>query len=231
MTTVLPTVRSRRKAGLRGALRNLLHSLLRSDRGSVAVELVIIVPLMMLLMLGFSEIYIYMRTVSALEHTAFMLADSLGQTPQLINTTATTDSNDLGSVWNAATLLSAPNSLNQGGGVIITSVCELISLTCTVPPPVNHTNSMAAGVPQILWQASAPWNGSGMTTRVTSSNILPSTWPFRNGDSAIVVEVFYTFNPFALTAGLWPDAPGTQTLYERIYVRPRSGQPLQLVAG
>ena len=123
MTTVLSTARSRRKAGLRGAL----HNLLRSDRGSVSVELVIIVPLMVLLMLGFSEIYMYMRTVSALEHTAFMLADSLGQTPQLINTNATTDSNDLGSIWNAATLLSAPDSLNQGGGVIITSVCELMS--------------------------------------------------------------------------------------------------------
>jgi len=224
MTTVTPTVWSRRKAGLRATLRNLL----RSDRGSVAVELVIIVPLMVLLMVGFSEIYMYMRTVSALEHTAFMLADSLGQTSQLINTNATTDSNDLGSIWNAATLLSAPNSLNQGGGVIITSVCELTS-SCT--SPTNHTNTMVAGVPQIWWQASAPWNGSSMTTRVTPGNILPATWPFRNGDSAIVVEVFYTFNPFALTAGLWPDAPGTQTLYERIYVRPRSAQPLQLVAG
>lgn len=224
MTTVLPTARPRRKA----ALRAVLHNLLRSDRGSVAVELVIIVPLMVLLMVGFSEIYMYMRTVSALEHTAFMLADSLGQTPQLINTNATTDSNDLGSIWNAATLLSAPNSLNQGGGVIITSVCELTS-SCLFP--TNHTNTMAPGVQQIWWQASAPWNGSGMTTRVTPGNILPTTWPFRNGDSAIVVEVFYTFNPFALTAGLWPGAPGTQTLYERIYVRPRSDQPLELVPG
>jgi Flp pilus assembly protein TadG len=228
MTTVLPTVRSRKQADLRGALHKLLHNLLRSDRGSVAVELVIIVPLMVLLMVGFSEIYMYMRTVSALEHTAFMLADSLGQTSQLINTNATTDSNDLGSIWNAATLLSAPNSLNQGGGVVITSVCEL---TTSCPFPTNHTNTMAAGVPHISWQASAPWNGSGITTRVTPGNILPTTWPFRNGDSAVVVEVFYAFNPFALTAGLWPDAPGTQTLSDRLYVRPRSSQPLELVPG
>jgi hypothetical protein len=227
MMTALPTVRSRRKADLRGALRHLLHSLLGSDRGSVSVELVIIVPLMVLLMVGFSEIYMYMRTVSALEHTAFMLADSLGQTPQLINTNATTDSNDLGSIWNAATLLSAPDSLNQGGGVIITSVCEL---TSSCQSTIN-TPTMAAGVPHISWQASAPWNGRGMTTGVTPGNILPATWPFRNGDSAIVVEVFYTFNPFALTTGLWPGAPGTQTIYERIYVRPRSGQPLELVSG
>jgi hypothetical protein len=224
MTTAFATVRSRRHPGFRAALRQLL----RSDRGSVAVELVIIIPIMVLLMVGFSEMYLYMRTVSALEHTAFTLADSLGQTSQLINTNATTDSNDLGSIWNAATLLSAPNSLNQGGGVIITSVCESTS-SCVWPAMPAPT--MTAGVPRIWWQASAPWNGSGMTTRVTTGNILPATWPFRNGDSAIVVEVFYTFNPFAMTAGLWPGAPGTQTLYERIYVRPRTLQPLTLVSG
>jgi hypothetical protein len=223
MTTAFATVRSRRHPEFLAALRKLL----RSDRGSVAVELVIVIPIMVLLMVGFSEIYLYMRTVSALEHTAFTLADSLGQTTRLINTNATTDSNDLGSIWNAAALLSAPNSLNQGGGVIITSVCETTS-SCVwpaMPPP-----TMVAGVPQIWWQASAPWNGSGMTTRVTPANILPATWPFRNGDSVIVVEVFYTFNPFAMTAGLWPGAPGTQTLYERIYVRPRTLQPLTLVS-
>ncbi len=224
MTHAFAPPRSRRHLRFRATLRKLL----RSDRGSVAVELVIIIPLMVLLMVGFSEIYMYMRAVSALEHTAFTLADSLGQTTQIINTTATTDSNDLGSIWNAAALLSAPNSLNQGGGVIITSVCETTS-SCT--SPLNHSNTMAVGVPEIWWQASAPWNGSGMTTRVTPGAILPSAWPFRNGDSAIIVEVFYTFNPFAMTAGLWPGAPGTQTLYERIYVRPRTPQPLTLVAG
>lgn len=192
------------------------------------MELVIVVPLMVLLLVGFSEIYMYMRAVSALEHTAFMLADSLGQTSQLINTNATTDSNDLGSIWNAAVLLSAPNSLNVGGGVIITSVCDLTTCPPALPP---SPPSMAPGDPQILWQASAPWNGVGMTSRVTATNILPATWPFRNGDSAIVVELFYTFNPFTMTDGLWPGAPGTQTLYERIYVRPRSPQPLLLVAG
>lgn len=224
MTYAFAPPRPRRHLRFRATLRKLL----RSDRGSVAVELVIIIPLMVLLMVGFSEIYMYMRAVSALEHTAFTLADSLGQTTQIINTTATTDSNDLGSIWNAAALLSAPNSLNQGGGVIITSVCETTS-SCT--SPLNHSNTMAVGVPEIWWQASAPWNGSGMTTRVTPGAILPSTWPFRNGDSAIIVEVFYTFNPFAMTAGLWPGAPGTQTLYERIYVRPRTPQPLTLVTG
>jgi hypothetical protein len=31
-----------------------------------------------------------------------------------------------------------------------------------------------------------------------------------------------------MTAPFWTNAPGTQTIYERVYVRPRSGAPLYL---
>jgi Flp pilus assembly protein TadG len=214
MTNAFSRVLSCRHPLLRAKLRRLL----RSNRGSVSVEVAIIVPLMVLLMAGFSEIYLYMRAVSIMEHTAFTLADSIGQMPQVIDDNSTSSANNLGSIWKAATLLAAPNTLQSGGGVIVTSVCDLTtSCVDTVPPPP----AMAAGTPLILWQKSAPWNASGMTTRVTASNILPATWPFRNGDSAVVVELFLSFNPFAMTRGLWPDAPGTQTIYERVYVRPR----------
>lgn len=214
-------------------LRAGLRRLLRSDRGSVAVEFVIIVPLMLLIMLGFSEMYMYMRTVSLVEHTAFTLADSLGQMTQVINVSTTTSSNSLGSVWNAATLLAAPNTLSKNGGVIITSICDS-SIGCTSSTPGTSPNepsapTMVAGTPLKFWQQSAPWNQSGMTTQETTGNLLPSTWPFRNGDSAIAVEVFYKYTPFSMTLPFWTNAPGTQTIYERIYVRPRSGAPLLLV--
>ena len=37
-------------------------------------------------------------------------------------------------------------------------------------------------------------------------------------------------DPFAILRQFWGAAPGVQTLYQRIYVLPRSGQPLKLVA-
>jgi Flp pilus assembly protein TadG len=193
-----------------------LRRLLLSNRGSVSIEVAIIVPLMVLLMVGFSEIYLYMRAVSIMEHTAFTLADSIGQMPQVIDDNSTSSANTLGSIWKAATLLAAPNALQSGGGVILTTICDGPPICITASAP-----SMAPGTAGILWQKQAPWTASGMMTRVTASNILPATWPFRIGDSAVVVELFLSFNPFAMTSGLWPDAPGTQTIYERVYVRPR----------
>jgi Flp pilus assembly protein TadG len=206
----------------------MLRRLFRSSRGSVSVEIVIIVPLMMLVLLGFSEMYMYMRTVSIIEHTAFTLADSIGQMPQVINDNSTSNADNLGSIWSAATLLAAPNNLQSAGGVIVTSICDRTTTPCGATAPTPQ--SMAAGTPEIYWQAKAPWTASGMTSRVTSSSVLPTTWPFRNGDSAIVVEIFLSFNPFTMTRAFWPDAPGTQTIYQRIYVRPRFTQALALVA-
>jgi Flp pilus assembly protein TadG len=218
---------------LRTNLRTGLRSLLHSDRGSVAVEFVIIVPLMLLVMLGFSEMYMYMRTVSQVEHTAFTLADSLGQMTQVINDPTTSSSNSLGSIWNAATRIASPTSLQTNGGVIITSICDS-SIGCTSSTPSIAPNepsapTMAAGTPLKFWQQSAPWTLSGMQTKEATGSLLPSTWPFRNGDSALVVEVFYKYTPFSMTLPFWTSAPGTQTIYERVYVRPRSGKPLLLV--
>jgi hypothetical protein len=215
-------------ASRRGKARRpgLLMRLMRSSRGSATIEFVIIVPLMLLVLTGFAEVYCYLRAVSVLEHTAFTLADSLGQLPQVIDNNSTGNASSLGSLYQAATLLASPNELQSSGGVIITSICDGSPSNCIQPP---NAPSLADGTPVIHWQRSAPWNG-GFVSKVTSGNPTPAGWPFRVGDSAIVVEVFYKFNPFAMTSAFWPDAPGTQTIYQRVYVRSRTGYPLDLAS-
>ena len=205
-----------------------------ADRGIISIEFALVVPMMLLVLLGFTEIYMYIRAVSIVEHTAFTIADSIGQMPDVINTTSTSDANSLGSIWNAATLLAAPNTLQANGAVVITSICDLTqnciapSSNCVPPilPPLPP--SLTPGAAQMYWQAKAPWNQGNMTSLETATNLLPSSWPFRTGDSAIVVEVFYSYNPFTMTSAFWPGAPGTQTIYERVYVRQRFGQALAL---
>jgi Flp pilus assembly protein TadG len=209
----------------------LLRRLLRSEIGSVSIEFVIIVPVMLMMLLGFSEIYMYMRAVSLVEHTAFTLADSLGQMQSVVyDNTDTADSNGLGSIWNAAALLATPYNMRTNGMVWITSVrdsnvaCPLNSMPKSLPHP-----TMAPGVAKINWQINAPWSTSSLSavaSQVTATNMLPATWPFRNGDSVTIVEVFYSYNPFTMTASFWPNAPGLQTIYRRIYVRQREGAPL-----
>ncbi|WP_244816338.1 TadE/TadG family type IV pilus assembly protein [Caballeronia sp. Lep1P3] len=211
------------KPGERSA-RAAWRTLLRSDRGSAAVEFVVIVPLMLLVLLGFTEMYLYMRAVSLVEHTAFTLADSIGQMTQVMDDSSTTGSNNLGAIWNAATLIAAPETLSKQGGVVVTSVCEQASSCNGLVTSVSKT----PGVAKILWQKQAPWNASGMSTHITPTSILPTGWPFRNGDSAVIVEVFYSYTPFSMTAPFWQSAPGTQTIYERVVVRPRTGQSLTL---
>lgn len=193
------------------------------ERGAASLELAIIMPLMLMVLLGFLDIYNFMRTQSTVEHTAFMLADSLSMMTTVFNDTGTTNANALGSVWNAANLIAQPLALSTNGGVIITSVCD--SPLCTSTTPNTATT---AGTPKIWWQASAPWNTSKAVTRETTSTILPTYWPFRSGDSAIVVEVFYVYDPFPLVRGFWPSAPGKTTLYKRVYARPRTNVPLPL---
>jgi len=206
-------------------LRAIIGKMMRSNRGSVAIEVVIIVPLILFTLIGFNEMYMYMRAVSLVEHTAFTLADSIGQMAQVIDDESTSSGNNLGSLWQAATFLSAPNALQAQGGVIITSVCEQTT-SCIKVPRVSQ--SLTTGQPVILWQAQAPWTMSSMQTQVTTTNILPASWPFRTGDSAVVVEVFYSYNPFPITSNFWANAPGVQTIYERVYVTPRLDKALPL---
>ncbi|WP_250515394.1 TadE/TadG family type IV pilus assembly protein [Caballeronia sp. INDeC2] len=209
--------------------RRLAKRLMRSERGSVAIEFVIVVPIMLLILLGFTELYLYMRAVSLVEHTAFTLADSIGQMSNVIDDGSSqnnaANANSLTSIWAAAVTLASPNQLNGNGGVIVTAICDQ-AVNCGCQSVLNPTQD--PGTATILWAAKPSWQPSGMKSTITSTNAIPTNWPFRYGDSAIAVEVFYNYTPFALTSAFWSKAPVATTIYERVYVRPRNGQALAL---
>lgn len=200
-----------------------LGRLLLSDRGVVSIELVLVVPLLALLLVAFDETYMFIRTRYAIEHTAYALANSVDQFPTVIDSDLTTSSNTTGSIWKIATTLAAPVNLQSSGAVIITSICDSTSIPCgTASADAKPTG---VGKPQIWWQRSAPWSAAGMSSQISSAAPLPATFPFANGDAAFVVEVYYTFDPFAMLRGFWPGAPGAQQVYERFYARPRVRSP------
>lgn len=198
-----------------------------AERGSVSIEMVIIVPVMIFMLLGFNELYLYMQAVSQVEHTAFTLADSVGQMTEIFNDSSTSKVDNLGTLWNAAALIARPEALQSSGAVVITSVCDATTTPCGTATPLLQ--SLVAGTPKIFWQAAAPWNQPGMNSQIKAGSILPSSWPFRNGDSALVIEIFYSYQPFPLLSAFWPAAPALTTIYRRVYVRPRSGEALPLV--
>jgi Flp pilus assembly protein TadG len=200
-----------------------LTRVLRSDRGSVSIEFVIIVPLMLLVMLGFTEVYLYMRAISAVDRTAFTLANTIGQMTSIIaDNNDTADANSYASLWQDALLLAAPYQLKDNGMVYVTFVCDPDSSgKCK-----DMDNSMTTVTPKVQWSASPPsWTNSkssGMASRISGTSPLPASWPFRTGDSAIIVEVFMSYNPFTMSSKLISGLPGQQTVYRRVYVRPRA---------
>ncbi|MFM0557324.1 pilus assembly protein [Paraburkholderia sediminicola] len=210
-----------------------LFRLLSSDCGVVSIELVLIIPMLALLLVAFDETYMFIRTRYAIEHTAYALANSVGQYSTVVDSSSTTSSNTLGSIWKVATAVAAPVKLQSSGAVIITSICDATSVPCGAAPAESAPTGV--GKPRIWWQRSAPWSAAGLTSQVSSSAPLPSAFPFANGDAAFVVEVYYTFDPFAMLRGFWPGAPGAQQLYERFYARPRGASiegnaPISLTA-
>jgi Flp pilus assembly protein TadG len=209
-----------------------VERLLRSDMGSVTVEFVIITPLMCLVLTGFAETYMYMRASSTVEHTAFTLADSIGQYSSIGDSNTTDTANNLGALWAAAATLASPNDLKSSGAVFISMICDYRSSTLCYQPSnyslTDYQNLSKKGTPTLYWQRGAPWNASGLSSQITSTSMLPTTWPFRAADTAIVVEVFYSYDPWGEVRAFWSAAPGKQTLYQRIYVRPRSSYPLCL---
>ncbi|SAK97115.1 TadE-like protein [Caballeronia calidae] len=213
----------------RFALGRAVTRLMRSERGTVTIEFVIVVPLMLLVLLGFTELYLYMRAVSLVEHTAFTLADSVGQMSNVIDDgTKPTNANSLASIWAASIQLASPNQLAAHGGVIVTSICDKTSnCDCKL---VNSSTllTQAPGTAAVLWSAKPSWQPKGMTSAITTANVVPANWPFRAGDSAVAIEVFYNYTPFSMTAPFWNAAPLATRIYERVYVRPRSGQVLPL---
>ncbi|SAK61689.1 hypothetical protein AWB76_03092 [Caballeronia temeraria] len=200
-----------------------LGRMLRSDRGSVSIEFVLIVPMMMIVMLGFAEVYMYMRAVSAVDRTAFTLANTIGQMTSIIaDNNDTTDANSYGSLWQDATLIAAPYQLKANGMVYVTFLCDPdASNKCK-----DMDTTMTKATPKIRWTASpTSWINSksaSMASKISSTSPLPTSWPFRTGDSAIVVEVFLSYNPFTMTSNFLSGLPGQQTVYRRVYVRPRS---------
>lgn len=216
--------RCRRRAG-----NSCVKRFFRSDHGVAGIETAVIVPLALLMMLGFTELYMYLRTVSAAERVAFTLADTIGQKASLADVNTTASANNIGTYWYAASAIARPLDFASRGEVIISSVCDSVSDNCHSPDAIGKVG--ATGSPALLWQRRSPnagANSPNQNSRLTPG-LAPSTWPFFSGDSMIAVEVFYQFNPYLMTSAFWADAPGTVVVYQVVYTRPRK-QPVQLTS-
>jgi len=173
------------------------HRLMRACRGAVATEFAMAMPVIMLIVLGGSEIARYALLHQKLARAAVTMADLVSQAEEISEA-------DIAQLFSAVDPVMSPFRMGADGIVILSSV------------------TASGGDPaQVAWQRSG-----GGTFATANSGLgpeggaasLPAGFVVRDGETAIVAEVFYSFAPL-FTAGLIP----VSTLYQRALFRPRFG--------
>lgn len=197
-----------------------LSVLLRDRRASVALELALVIPILLLITLGFYEAYSYIRSVSMVERAAANLASMMGrQVEQLKDCAEPSDALNLGTYVDVAQRLVSPLPLATQGEVILSAVYN----------PGNN-------IPRVRWQRRSTFKQSGVASVLGVQNA-PANLPsgldalVRTDDSitVMVVEITYRFRPFAMTEKFWSGSPGEVTISRVAYFRPRTIDLLNLV--
>ena len=170
----------------------------RDDRcGAIMIEMAFAMPVLLSLLLGGVEIARYVLLHQKLDRVASSIADLVSQSETIAVT-------DLQNIFDAARYVAKPFELAAEGTVVVSSV----------------TNPLGSAGPTINWQR----NGAGTAT--ASSRVgteggaatLPDGFALADGQTIIVAEVFYDYQPWILG-----DVTSPSQLYQRAFFRPRYG--------
>ncbi len=182
----------------------LVQRAVSNDRANVAVEFALALPVLLLLLLASAELGRFVLLHQKVDRVAVTLSD-------LVARAETISESELNDIFTAATQVAEPFDLGGRGRVLITSV----------------TNADGDGA-TIAWQRS----GGGSLTSSSEIGVeggsasLPDDFDVREGETAIISEVFFDFEPFLSSLIVAP-----QVLYKRAHHRPRLGTLDTIEAG
>jgi len=172
--------------------------------GNAAVEFALVLPVLMLLMLGSAEMGRFVILHQKVDRVAVTTSD-------LVARAETINETDLDDIFDAADFVAQPFDLAGLGVVIVSAI----------------TNEDGSGA-TVAWQRS----GGGSSTHTSQIGIaggaatLTADFEVREGETAIIAEVFYDFEPFLSELIVEP-----QTVYRRAHHRPRLGTLDEVEAG
>ena len=178
-----------------------LHHIGKDRRGAILVEMAFAIPLLLAMILAGTELARYMLLQQKLDAIAITTADLVSQREQI--SAATVDQ-----IFAATDHVIAPFTFGANGVVIVTSV-----------------SANGGSGPQVDWQRV----GGGMLAVGSAigspggAATLPAGFLVRNGENAIIVEVFFNYTPLLQTAFL-----SNSQVYHRSFFRPRFGSLSQL---
>lgn len=164
--------------------------------GNAAVEFALTLPVLMLLMLGSAEMARFVILHQKIDRVAVTTSD-------LVARAETISESELADIFKAADFVAQPFDLSNLGVVIVSAI----------------TNDDGSG-PTVAWQRSGGGSGTETSQIGQPGNPANLTADFevRQGETAIIAEVFYDFEPFLSELIVEP-----QTLYRRAHHRPRLG--------
>ena len=197
----------RAKAVLAGRRRSPGSGLARWElgtAGNIAVEFALALPVLMLLMLGSAEMARFVILHQKIDRVAVTMSD-------LVARAETISESELDDIFEAAEQVAEPFDLPNLGIVIVSAV----------------TNEHGTG-PTVAWQRSGAGSASHTSQLGTEGDpaTLTADFEVREGETAIIAEVFYDFEPFLSELIVEP-----QTLYRRAHHRPRLGTLEEIEAG
>ncbi|MGI9434020.1 MAG: TadE/TadG family type IV pilus assembly protein [Geminicoccaceae bacterium] len=166
------------------------------DQGNVAVEFALILPVLLLLFLASAELGRFVLLHQKVDRVAVTASD-------LVARAETISEAEIDDVFIAAAQVAEPFDLGGRGRVVVSSV-------------VNEDGNGAT----VAWQRSGGGIFSAPSQIGTEGGIasLPTDFVVREGENAIISEVFFDFEPFLSELIVAP-----QTLYRRAHHRPRLG--------
>ena len=170
----------------------------RSDRrGSVSIEIAIVVPVLLMAAVGLVDLVRYLDVTIRLDRVASSVAGMVTRSTVLLDRSdfaSVHDSKEIGMFLLAGNKLAEPDDLAAHGRVVLTSL------------------TIGSGI-AVNWQRSGPY-GIAATSRAQRLAPLPPAGEY------VLAEVFYQFKPLILDRlGI---LPGVRTLiYRQAMFRPR----------
>jgi Flp pilus assembly protein TadG len=175
-------------------MRRFLKRLWRDRAAVAATEMALMMPMLTLLLVGAGEYGRMLLLNQKLQNGAFILADLAGRDQTL-------SEDQLDTIFLALNNLIEPFEFDESGTAIVTSISGTAS-----EPEVNWQRSGAG-----TFEAASSVGGPG------DEATLPDTLTLAEGETLIVAEIFYGFEPlFGLTAS-------ASTLHKAAYLKPRLG--------
>ena len=172
------------------------RTLLRERRGSVLIEVAFSMPILIILFSGGFEISRYALLEMKVSRTAMTIADLVAQNPQTIS------ESEVDGFMQAVPHIGKPFAMdNTNTQIVVTAV------------RADNTNT-----PKVCWQMSE-MGDLGQTSTVGAQNAtatLPANITMKEGDTAIIAEVFYDYAPTVFEGFVDP-----HILYNVSIYRPR----------